>query len=78
MGNSNKLETVYSSKNFYVDDHEYFNAKSLDQSETLLKIDQRTLLSKIQFVNYTLIEETLNEYYGDMERPLEVFPRWIA
>jgi hypothetical protein len=78
MGNTDKLEPVYASKNFYVDDHEYFNAKSLDQSETRLKMDQRSLLSKIPFVNFTLIEETLDEYYGDMERPLEVFPRWIA
>lgn len=60
MGNTDKLEPVYASKNFYVDDYEYFNAKSLDQSETRLKMDQRTLLSKIPFVNFTLIEETLD------------------
>lgn len=41
-------------------------------------MDNRTILSKIPFVNFTLIEETLDEYYGDMERPFEVFPRWIA
>ena len=78
MGNTDKLEPVYATKNFYVDDQEFFNAKSLDQSETRLKMDHRTILSKIPFVNFTLIEETLDEYYGEMERPFEVFPRWIA
>lgn len=41
-------------------------------------MDQQAILSKIPFVNYTLVEETLKNYYGDQEPPVELFPRWIA
>lgn len=78
MGNTDKLEPVYGNKNFYIDDQEFFNAKSMNLHETIENMDQRALLSKIPFVNYTLVEETLNSYYGSMEQPVELFPRWIA
>lgn len=78
MGNTDKLEPVYASTNFYTDNDEFFNAKSLDLDETRELMDIRTILSKIPFVSFTKIEETLREYYGEMERPFEVFPRWIA
>ena len=41
-------------------------------------MDFRTVLSKIPFVSFSKIKETLEEYYRDMEIPFEVFPRWIA
>ena len=78
MGNNDKLEHVYATKNFYVDDQEFFNAKSLDLHETREKMDQQAIMSKIPFVNFTLVEQTLNNYYKGMEKPVEMFPRWVA
>ena len=78
MGNMAKKEPIYSSKNFYVDDQEFFKAKSLDQIEMQKKMDKQAILSKIPFVNFTLIQDTVDEYYGTNYQPVEYFPRWIA
>jgi calcineurin-like phosphoesterase family protein len=67
MGNHDKLEQVYANRNFYIDDLEFFSAQSLDKHETRERMDQRAIKSRIPFVNFTLIQETLDDYYGKVE-----------
>ena len=50
----------------------------MTQSDKRNRGNARNLWSKIPFVNFTEISEVLDDFYGDRERPIEIFPRWIA
>jgi hypothetical protein len=78
MGNTNNQEPIYGTRNFYTDETEYFNAQNLNQKERRLRGDERSMMSKLPFVNFTEVSEVINDFYKEKPKPIEIFPRWLA
>ena len=78
MGMAGRQKEKLANTNFYNDENEFFNAPFLSNEQKKQVQTTQNFMSNIPTVNFVELEKVIEKAYAGVERPVEIFPRWMA